>query len=139
MSHLLIADDDPTIPRLLDMVLSRMGHEVSIAAGVAEAHRQLTSGIPVDLLILDFHLADGDAVGLMQKLGEDPLFGQTRILMSSAELSDDPESRETMLARFPVRLRPMVQGWIRKPYAIDALIAIVEQILGVKKPRAGEG
>ncbi len=139
MSHLLIVDDDPTIPRLLDMVFGRMGHRVSVAASVTEAHRLLTASEPIDLMMLDFYLQDGDAVLLLERLDQDATFQSVAILMSSADLSDDSEYQESMLKRFPARLRPMVKGWIRKPYAIDALIAVVDRLLGVKKPRAGEG
>jgi len=135
VSHILIADDDPTIPRLLAMIFDRMGHRLSVAPTVIEAHQLLTGADPIDLLILDFHLQDGDAIGLLERLSADPAFKEVTILMSSAELSDDHPSREAMLALFPERVRPMVKGWIRKPFAIDALIRVVEELLGIKKPR----
>jgi len=129
MSHLLIADDDPTIPRLLDMVFSRMGHRVSVASTVEETQHLLTQGDPVDLLILDYYLHDTDAVALLNNLAGDPAFVGVPILMSSAELSDDTQSREMLLRRFPERLRGMVKGWVRKPYAIDVLDAEVKRVL----------
>jgi len=129
MSHLLIADDDPTIPRLLEMVFNRLGHRVSASATVENTRRLLTQGDPVDLMILDYYLQDGDAVMLMTQLAEDPDFKNVRILMSSAELSDDPQTRETLLERFPEKLRRMVMGWVRKPYTIDVLVAEVRRLL----------
>ena len=65
----------------------------------------------------------------MHKLSEDPAFKGVPILMSSAELSDDPQSRDALLERFPERLRSEVRGWMRKPYAIDVLVEEVERLL----------
>lgn len=62
---ILIVDDDATIRKVLTILLSRAGHQVSDAESIGAANRQLGER-SVDLIIVDLHLSDGNGIDLIR-------------------------------------------------------------------------
>jgi diguanylate cyclase (GGDEF)-like protein len=60
-TRILLVDGDPELRRLVRVALEMDGAEVVEAATVAEARDQLTGGLPVDSVVLEQDLPDGDA------------------------------------------------------------------------------
>ena len=65
--HLLIADDDADIRELLRDQLARDGYILSTAGDIAEI-RRVVGDHPIDLVILDLGLPDGDGLQLCRDL-----------------------------------------------------------------------
>ena len=63
----LVVDDDPGMRGMLAEYLGDRGFLVSAAAGTHEMDRILSSG-PIDLVVLDLKLADGDGLELIREL-----------------------------------------------------------------------
>lgn len=85
-----IVDDDPSIRRLVRLLLKRSGYDtVEFATGV-EAHEQLDK-ISWDLAILDRRLPDMDGLALCQGLKSDPEFKARYVIMLTGE--DDQEDK----------------------------------------------
>jgi two-component system response regulator PilR (NtrC family) len=61
---ILVVDDEIDLLDLLDMTLSRMGHNVYTAADLDQAKRRLEEG--VDMCITDMRLPDGDGIDLVR-------------------------------------------------------------------------
>src|SRR5512138_400474 len=57
MASVLFVDDEPAIRDTLPQILRQRGHEVTVAATVAEALGQMTSR-PFDLLIADLNIGE---------------------------------------------------------------------------------
>jgi CheY-like chemotaxis protein len=64
----LVLDDDEDNVQILEAALESSGFEVRMARSCAEAHA-LLAATPVDALVTDFALGDGDALELMAALG----------------------------------------------------------------------
>ena len=65
--HLLIADDDADIRDLVTAQLAREGYALTPAGDVAGIRAALAAG-PVDLIVLDLGLPDGDGLTLCREL-----------------------------------------------------------------------
>ncbi len=58
---ILIVDDSPSFLLILRMLIEQKGHAVVAVSGVADARIQLATMASCDLVLVDAHLADGDA------------------------------------------------------------------------------
>jgi len=63
MANILIVDDEEKILQVVGTFLSRMGYGVVSANGGAEALRIISSGTPLDFMVIDMRMPDVD--GLM--------------------------------------------------------------------------
>ena len=69
---MLVVDDDPSVTRLLEIILQREGYECSCAETVADAMRSLQSGA-YDVMVSDVRLPDGSGLDLVAAaIAEDP-------------------------------------------------------------------
>ena len=92
--RVLVVDDDPDLALLVELMLTRAGHEVRSAAdgvqGLAvleECHR---SGAPIEAVVLDRMMPRLDGPGLARAIRDDAALAATPLLMMSAhhELAD---------------------------------------------------
>ncbi|BAI71096.1 DNA-binding two-component response regulator [Azospirillum sp. B510] len=65
--HILAVDDDEPIRELLASYLAGEGYRVTTAPDTASA-RQALDGEPVDLVVCDLRLPDGDGLGLVRQI-----------------------------------------------------------------------
>lgn len=65
--RLMVVDDDPDIRELVMAQLAREGYELQAASNVAEA-RAAIAAEPIDLIVLDLGLPDGDGLALCRQL-----------------------------------------------------------------------
>ncbi|MGZ4396428.1 MAG: response regulator [Gaiellaceae bacterium] len=65
---MLVLDDDPSLRLLCRVNLELDGYRVVEASSLARAREALASG-PVDAILLDVHLEDGDGRELLRELG----------------------------------------------------------------------
>jgi CheY-like chemotaxis protein len=132
--QLLVIDDSPTVLKVIEAALAKLGHRISAATGAAAGlalARELET--PPALVLLDAAMSDKDGVTCCQELAEIPrLRGVPIVLM--VPKGGDPEDR---LAR-----APQVVDYITKPFSPDAIVALVERVLpppGHGTKRAGDG
>jgi DNA-binding NtrC family response regulator len=64
MARVLIVDDEPSLRRILSVLLSGYGHEVHEASGVNSA-LDMISTTPLDLVITDQKMTDGDGLSVV--------------------------------------------------------------------------
>jgi CheY-like chemotaxis protein len=65
--HILIVDDSPAVTDALRVLFEETGHDVSVAATVAEAVGVAT-GRAVDVMFLDLTLRDGDGLAALRTM-----------------------------------------------------------------------
>ncbi len=110
----LCLDDDATILEGMRALLSRWGVDCLVALDVAQARAQLQR-VPIDLILVDYHLADGvDGLQAMQQLRVDrPQLPP--VAMITADGSSDLKQQARALG-YPVLHKPV------RPAALRALL-----------------
>ena len=76
MSAVLIVEDEPGLRQGLVEVVGAMGHEAWPAAGIGEARTALAAH-PIDCVVLDIRLRDGDGLDYLAELRDSVLCLET--------------------------------------------------------------
>ena len=113
MSRILLVEDNPHIMKINRELLTMQGYEVYGAATVAQC-REILHWHPVDLVVLDILLPDGNGVELCREIKHRY---QTPILFLSAL----GESRDVVEG-----LRAGGDDYLPKPYDLEVLLAHIE-------------
>jgi CheY-like chemotaxis protein len=69
MTRVLVADDDPSVRRVLERALEREGYVVATASNGAEA-LEAVAAAPPDLVVTDINMPDVDGIELLINLIE---------------------------------------------------------------------
>jgi CheY-like chemotaxis protein len=69
MTRVLVADDDPSVRRVLERALEREGYVVATASNGAEA-LEAVAAAPPDLVVTDINMPDVDGIELLINLVE---------------------------------------------------------------------
>ena len=120
MSTILLVEDNPHIMKINAEALTMYGYEI-IQAATARECRQALRWHPVDLVVLDIMLPDGDGVELCRELKEQY---HVPILFLSAL----GESRDVVEG-----LRAGGDDYLAKPYDLEVLAARIEARLRAAK------
>ena len=123
MSTILLVEDNPHIMKINAEALSMYGYEILQAATAREC-RQALRWHPVDLVVLDIMLPDGDGVKLCRELKEQY---HTPILFLSAL----GESRDVVEG-----LRAGGDDYLAKPYDLEVLAARIEARLRQERAKS---
>ncbi|MBC7316293.1 MAG: response regulator transcription factor [Chloroflexi bacterium] len=124
---ILVVDDDPDFVEAVRMVLEREGYEVHSAASGQEALRAMAV-TPPDLVILDI-MMDGilDGWDASGRIRATPQLRHTPILVVSSITSSD------YLSMFPTDEDHLIDNFLSKPVAPDALLAEVRRLLSRRR------
>ncbi len=109
----LVVDDDASLRMLCRVNLELDGYRVIEADSVAGA-RAVLAREPVDAMLLDVHLGDGDGRELVRSLGAER----------------PPAAFFTGSAQADAELRSLVDGVLPKPFTLDALTETVRRLVG---------
>ena len=120
MSHkILIVDDEPNIVISLEFLMQQSGYEVAIARDGEEALAQMVSFQP-DLVLLDVMLPLRNGFEVCQKIRENSLWNQVKVVMLSAKGREIEVSKGLTLG---------ADAYITKPFSTKDLIAQVQRLL----------
>ncbi len=127
-AHILLVDDSTTVRMVITAELREAGFRVTPVPTLDAARRALTqtrTKEPIDLIILDLTLPDGDGTELLREIRRDP----THVNMPVMILSSD--------ARFGSRLRGLGVGaddFVGKPHSKAYLIGRARALAGGRSP-----
>lgn len=116
---ILIVDDSLTVRMDLADAFREAGYEVLLSATLAEA-RAIIAATPLELIILDQLLPDGDGIDLLSELRGHPDTADVAVVMLSTE------------AEVKDRIRGLKTGadeYVGKPYDKRYMLARTEQLL----------
>ncbi len=112
--RVLLVDDEEPIRIALRIILERRGHEVVLAADVAEGRAQARA-FPPDIALVDLRLP-GNGLNLLRELDAQPaLAGRTVLITGSEDLLLDPSGQ------------PVWPRWLSKPFDFTRLISFIEE------------
>jgi len=110
----LVADDEPVNRRLLEILLSKWGYEVSVAADGKEAWRHLQGAACPRIAILDWMMPELDGVEVCRKMREAKNRRPVYVLLLTAkQATEDGNGRYESVA----------DDYLPKPYSADELKA----------------
>jgi two-component system OmpR family response regulator len=125
--RLLVVDDDPDIRELVIEQLAREGYALQAAKDVAGVRAALAAG-PLDLIVLDLGLPDGDGLALCRQLRAEGHDGA--IIMVTA--------RDSAIDRV-LGLELGADDYLTKPFEPRELSARVRNLLRRRPPAARPG
>jgi len=114
---ILVVDDELANSEVLSLVLEEEGYSVLCATNGRTGLQRALEVVP-DLVILDHLMPTMDGATLARAMRESPRLAAVPILMNSSLAEKD------VRARFDG-----YDGFLRKPYSIDALMALVRRLL----------
>lgn len=119
MPSILVVDDDPTIGKLLQLILQQAGFQVTVAKN-GEEGLKLATAHPPDLAILDVMMPGVDGYTLCRQLRRSPATNLLPILMLTAQ----SETRDK-LAGFQAG----ADDYVTKPFEPPELVIRVKALL----------
>lgn len=123
MTRVLIVEDDPTTAATFAALVRRQQWEQRVCEDLGSAWQALST-TPVDLLMLDLHLPDGEGTDLLQKLRNSPPGAlpdaKTPVLVVSAR-----SQLRTRLAALDMG----ADGYVIKPVHVEEVAAVMRALL----------
>ena len=87
----LIVDDEPAIRRTTRVAVETAGHRAREASGLERADRALGDG-PLDAVLLDLHLGDGNGLALIPRIRESQPGAAIIVFTAYARIADAVEA-----------------------------------------------
>lgn len=112
--HVLLVEDDRELRTTLRSALMVEGYKVIAAASLADANAVMAradAAAPIDLILLDLTLPDGEGETLLKRLRRDR---NTPVIVISARQTDDPKIR---------LLDAGADDYLVKPFSLAELLA----------------
>lgn len=125
--RVLVIDDSPTILKVVQLVLTKAGYEVVLAADGEEGIERAREVVP-DLVLLDFVMPKLNGYQVCRAFGESEALSHVPVVLMSAKGDQVGE-------RF-VKVMGIVD-YITKPFSPEAITAVVEHTLTKYRQRRG--
>lgn len=123
MARILIADDDATIRRLMEVFLRTLGHTAVLAEDGSAALEACLMD-PPDLLVSDIHMPLIGGIELTHRLRADARFNDMPILLFSASITQGDEAHWRGAG---------ADGFITKPPTLAGLRTTLETMLATRR------
>lgn len=122
--HIMVAEDDPRLARLLERGLARQGHEIEVVyTGIAAL--ALAASTSFDLLLLDVLLPGLDGFTIVRSLRERAIVTPILILTARTDIDDRVEGLEAG-----------ADDYLIKPFAFEELLARINAVARRSRPAA---
>ncbi|GAC1670172.1 MAG: sigma-54-dependent response regulator transcription factor ZraR [Candidatus Acidiferrum sp.] len=117
----LVVDDDKSIGRWLNAILTTEGYECRVSQSVDEAEPILHEG-PIDLALLDIYIGRGNGLEFLEKLKT--LQPQCKCVVMTAHASVETVARSVAGGAL---------DYLSKPLLIDELLAVLRKLTGPRQ------
>lgn len=121
MARILLVDDESSIVKVLDDMMTRLGYEVVTAAGATEALQKLSSG-SIDLVVTDLVMPKINGLQLIEEI-QKTYPGVKVIAMSGGSIESGPAE----YLQTASKLGGVV--CLAKPFTINDLSTLVTSLL----------
>ena len=121
LPHVLVAEDNELVSGAMRVLFEETGHRVSVAPSIASSVAMALAD-PVDLLLLDLGLADGDGLEVLAQLRALGAMPRVSVALTGR---DEPEivarcramgCHDVLLKPVPAReLLRMAREWLERP------------------------
>ncbi|CAE5966073.1 unnamed protein product [Arabidopsis arenosa] len=118
--NVLIVDDDPSIRRLHEMIIKRIGGISQTAKNGEEAVILHRGGASFDLILMDKEMPERDGVSTTKKLREMKV---TSMIVGVTSLADQEEERKAFM-------EAGLNHCLEKPLTMDKILPYINHLLG---------
>ncbi len=125
--RILVVDDDPELLQLVDVLLSRINIEPTMAENAAIALHYLKTAPRPDILILDLMLPDVSGLEFLRQIRTKPSLDDMPILILSALIEPD---------KIRTALDAGADRYLTKPYIANNLVSVVQDIFRAGRRRS---
>ncbi|WP_374479952.1 sigma-54-dependent transcriptional regulator [Zoogloea sp.] len=117
-SYILVADDEPHMRRVLEIMLRQMGHTVFSAGDGLEA-LELARQHPLDLIITDMRMPHMDGITLLSRLREEGLAVPVIVITAHGTVESAVDA-----------MKRGASDYLLRPFDLEALELAIERVLG---------
>jgi CheY-like chemotaxis protein len=128
--HVLVADDEPHIGRIIQMKLEQGPFRVTLAHDGQQAIDALEHGPPVDLVLLDLMMPRLSGLDVLERLRADPRFRDLPCMILTAA-GQEQQYRQAMALG--------ATDFMTKPFSPKKLYARAAELAGVPSPDVAPG
>jgi CheY-like chemotaxis protein len=121
--RVLIAEDDPSIRRMLTVSLRSQGYQTAEASDGEEALEAMRAG-QTDLVVLDLTMPKVTGWQVLAERAADPAMRQIPVIVVTAERGEEV-----------TKLLDGISGLLTKPFNLDAFQALVKSSLAATAER----
>lgn len=121
--HILVADDEPHIRRVLVTILANAGFTVREARDGGEALDALESGADVDFFILDLMMPRASGMDVLARIRSHPLHHHAPVVILTAK-GQDTDRDAAFLAG--------ADDFLTKPFSPKKLLSRIQEILAAR-------
>jgi CheY-like chemotaxis protein len=121
--HILVADDEPHIRRVLVAILESAGYAVRQAHDGGEAIEALESTHPLDFFLLDLMMPRASGIDVLGRIRSDPRHRNTPVIILTAKGQD--ADREAALGAG-------ADDFVTKPFSPKKLLSRIQEILAAR-------
>lgn len=118
-THVLVAEDEPHLARLLESLLVEHSLRVSVVGTGAEALERLRRDPVPSLLLLDLMMPGTDGLAVLESLRSDAATADLPVLVLTGRGEEDVRERALELG---------VQGYYTKPFSPRRLLERVREL-----------
>lgn len=117
--HILVADDEPHIGRIIQMKLERGPYQVTLVPDGRAALERLESDEPIDLVLLDIMMPYVSGLDVLARLRDLPHRRSTPVIMLTAKGQDGDRTRALELG---------ATDFLTKPFSPNKLLARINEL-----------
>lgn len=117
--HILVADDEPHIGRIIQLKLERGPYRVTLAADGREALEHLRGAERVDLVLLDIMMPYLSGFDVLEEVRRLPHRDRTPVIMLTAKGQDTDRARSMQLG---------ATEFLTKPFSPNKLLARIDEL-----------
>lgn len=119
--HILVADDEPHIGRIIQLKLERAPYDVSLVADGRMAMERLSSDQRIDLVLLDIMMPYLSGLDVLAELKQLPHRRDTPVIILTAKGQDADRARALELG---------ATDFLTKPFSPNKLLVRINEIFG---------
>lgn len=123
----IVVDDEPILAKFIQTYLSFAGFQVRLAGNRAEVVAEFRKQPVPDLILLDVMLPDADGFDILLRLRQHPALKNVPVIMLTGKAT-----RESVIKG----LASGADGYITKPFDVDALMNAVRTVVGLPEDKA---
>jgi len=116
--HILLADDEPHIGKIIQLKLELGPYEVSLVEDGREALRRIAGDEPLDLILLDIMMPYHSGLRVLEELRRMPHRRETPVIILTAKGQDADRKRAAELG---------ADDFFTKPFSPNKLLARINE------------